>query len=65
MYCAFQDNLLQDDDDIILLEDTHLNRDISRPSELPSTIMGMLKFSFGSKMNRYLFELSLKTSTCK
>ncbi|XP_013015140.1 double-strand-break repair protein rad21-like protein 1 [Cavia porcellus] len=33
------DNLLQDDDDIILLEDTHLNRDISRPSELPSTIM--------------------------
>lgn len=41
----FQDNLLQDDQNI-LLEDSHLNREISLPPEPPDTIVGMMKLSF-------------------
>lgn len=43
--CAFQDNLLQDDGNA-LLEDMHLNREISLPPEPPDNTVGMLKFSF-------------------
>lgn len=45
IYCVFQDNLLQDDQNI-LLEDRHLNREISLPPEPPDTIVGMMKLSF-------------------
>lgn len=43
--CTFQDNLLQDDQNI-LLEDMHLNREVSMPPEPPDTIVGMMKLSF-------------------
>ena len=43
--CVFQDNLLQDDENI-LLEEVHLNREISLPPKPPDNIVGMLKFSF-------------------
>lgn len=50
IYCVFQDNLLQDDENI-LLEDMHLNKEISMPPDLPDMIVGMLKFSFVEKVN--------------
>lgn len=45
IYCVFQDNLLQDDQNI-LLEDMHLSREICLPPEPPETIAGMMKSSF-------------------
>lgn len=48
IYCVFQDNLLQDDENI-LLEDMHLNKEVSMPPEPPDTIVGMLKFSLCRK----------------
>lgn len=48
IYCVFQDNLLQDDENI-LLEDMHLNKEVSTPPEPLSTIVGMLKFSLCRK----------------
>lgn len=48
IHCVFQDNLLQDDQNI-LLEDIHLNREISLPPEPPSSLAGRLKFSFMRK----------------
>lgn len=45
IFIVFQDNLLQDDQNI-LLEDMHLSREISLPPEPPDTIVGMMKLSF-------------------
>lgn len=45
VFIVFQDNLLQDDQNI-LLEDMHLSREISLPPEPSDTIVGMMKLSF-------------------
>lgn len=52
IHCVFQDNLLQDDDNI-LLEDRQLSREITLPPEPSDIVMGMLKSSVVYKLNRY------------